>query len=71
MTYDDTTMAIAVLFLLVCIAYFGWFFGRLHEAEVQYEQEQLDEAAYQWAAANNRLPTVTKYVDVETGEVLN
>jgi uncharacterized membrane protein YkoI len=59
-----------LLFILGAVCYFGWFFGRLQEAEVDYKQEQLDMAAYSWAVANDRLPSTTYLIDAETGEIL-
>ena len=61
----------AALFVLSTVAVFFWMYGRVCEAQADYRQEQLDYAAYEWAAAHDRLPTVHIYVDAETGETLS
>ena len=63
-------MAYMILMVVGMFGYLCWFFGGIHEAKVDYRQEQLDMQAYEWAVRHDRLPTVTMYVDTETGEVL-
>ena len=62
--------ALAILIVIGMVTYMGWLMGRQHEIEADYWQEQKDYQAYEWAIRHNRLPTETKYVDSETGEVL-
>lgn len=65
--------AIALLLGLGAIAYCGWFFGRCQEAAVESREEQLGADAFEWAARHDKLPPpviVTRYVDMETGEVV-
>lgn len=65
--------AMAVLLGLGSIAYCGWFFGRCHEAMIEDREDQLAADAYEWAARHGKLPpptTVVRYVDLETGIVL-
>lgn len=66
-------MALALLLMLLFISYVGWFFGRIHEASVEYRVEQMEQDAYSWAACHGRLPAPEvriRYVDLETGITL-
>lgn len=71
--YADAIGAIALLLILGIPAYFMWFMGRVHEAGVEYREEQLQADAYSWAARHGKLPepqVTIRYVDLETGVVL-
>lgn len=66
-------MALAILFVLCTLLYCGWFFGRLHEANVEARAEEQNQAAFWHAQAHGLLPDPiikTRYVDLETGIVL-
>lgn len=57
--------------ILFTVGYFCWYQGRLQEASIWVEEQARAQEAYEWAVANNRLPTVTYYVDPETGEIID
>lgn len=63
--------ALVVLGLIGAACFMGVVCGRQYQAEIEYHQEQQDEAAYRWAVENDRLPTVHHYIDSETGEELD
>lgn len=47
---------IVIALIAAALLYLGWFYGRLHEAKVEHQEELNDEAAYRWAVNNGRLP---------------
>lgn len=48
----------------------AYIWGRVQEARREWYIEQEDQAAFEWAYRNNRLPTMTRIVDSETGEII-
>lgn len=62
---------IAGMMIVGFISYIAWVMGRMHQAEAEYREEQLDQEAYLWALKHDRFPTITRIVDLETGEVVD
>lgn len=59
-----------LLIIIGIISYFMFNAGRVYQANAEWREEQLAQEAYLWAAANDRLPTMTRVVDLDTGEVV-
>jgi protein-S-isoprenylcysteine O-methyltransferase Ste14 len=49
------TGAVVLLFAIWALVYLGWFFGRVHEAQIEARRDEQLRDAYEWAVRHGLL----------------